>query len=145
MALTADEWRSLVLRAVDDDGTVNAVWNALWERRAGLDTADPTGELRYLAVVRDALDLMLANAAKVVRTSEGGQSGDWGDYFEHLGKLREQYEKEFQALATSVTTTTGIVIDTMTTYSLTPVADGFQPDPAHPGYMGDPRYRRTVR
>lgn len=145
-ALTEDQWRGLILRACQDDGTVAAVWRDLWARRADLDIGDPTGDLRYYAVLRDALDLLLIKAAENVATTDGGgQGGQWQQYFEHLNTLRLQADTDFKAAAEAVLSSGVLQVDVMTAYSLTPVAPGYVPDPAHPGYMGDPRYRRTWR
>lgn len=144
MAMTPDDWKSIILREADDDGVVLEIWDSIWERRASYDEADPSGELRHFAVLRDALDLRLATEARRVTTSDGGgKSGQWDQYWDHISKLREQAQADFKAQQKAVISvaTMDVSQGVMTNYSLTPTPTGYY-DPSSPGYAGDPRYRR---
>lgn len=139
--LTEDAWRSLVMRACDDDGTVATEWKSLWARTAPLDDADPSGELRFKTLVIAGLELRLVKEAKNVATSEGGQSIQAQQYYDHLLALWQQYKTELATYAKTLGAW-GLVVGVMETTTLTPVPPGYLPDPASPGYLGDPRYRR---
>lgn len=134
------EWRSLVLRACEDNELVDQDWDNLWARTASLDTADPTGELRYRATVVLALEgIVLPDAAKDVGTSEGGgQSGQWQQHYDHIADLTDRAKAAYQAQLKTLMAV-GAVIAPILTVSLTPVSPGYL-DPASPAYMGDPRY-----
>ena len=143
--LSEDQYKALILTAVGDaDQNViddDILWPAIWDMRANLDDADPSGNLRYLAVLRDALDLVLGPATTDVDTSDGGgQSGSWAQHFDHLHTLRQETDTKFEALLKQTATAGGVAIDVMSNYTLTPVLPGFV-DPASPAFIGDPRYR----
>lgn len=144
MALLLDEdaWQTLILKACKNDPAVVSSIDELWQRRAVMDQADPSGELRYYRVVLDGLELILGPATEDVSTSDGGgQSGQWGQHFEHLIALHKLYEDKYTAVLKAVQANVGVSILPMSVYSLTPVLPGYI-DPASPGYAGDVRYHR---
>lgn len=143
---TDDQWQELIYATCgDDQGLVAAQMDALWVRFDFLNTADPSGELKYLAVLMAGLDILLADAARDVQTQEGGgQSASWNQYFDHLKDIKDRTKQEFQAKATALTKLAGVSIEAMTNGSLTPVLPGYM-DPGSPAYSGDPRYRYGAR
>lgn len=140
--LTDDQWHDLVIKAAGDDGTIDAFWDTIWPARVGLDDIDPSGFLRYYAVLRDGIDLLLGPASQQVSGSDGGgMSGSWGDYFTHLQLLRKQVDDDYLRQLRALAADAGVQVAAMNAYTLTPTLPGLPyPDPSNPYYQGDPRY-----
>ena len=143
--LTDDQWTTLIMAACDQSEVVSANMDDLFARYAYLLTADPAGDLRYHAILRDSLDLMLAQAAKDVQASEGGgQSAEYNQYFDHLMLLRKQAQDALDARLKILMAQVGVALTPMLVTSLTPMPAPYL-DPGHPSYLGDPRYRSRTR
>lgn len=139
--LDEDTWLELIAKACDNNPVAVGSIDDLWLRRASLDTADPSGDLRYYTVVVDCLELALADASKNVQASEGGGiSGSYNQYYDHLKGIYDLYVKNRDKQVKQVIGQLGPQIAAIATASLTPVSPGYL-DPGHPGFTGDPRYR----
>lgn len=143
--LTEEERKDLATVVLDSDTTVMPLWGIVWKWREPLDTADPSGDLRYYRAVQDLLELALGPASKEVSGSDGGgQNGQWAQHFDHL---KTQYDLNLANLATATKALASQVVPSIApllAYSLTPTLPGFV-DPASPGFMGDPRYPPGAR
>jgi hypothetical protein len=102
MALSAAEYKTLIVLAVGDDtaGTLAANIDLLWESH------DTVASIPLVASLtkRDAIDLMLGRARTQVsfRTSSGS-SVSLSDLFDHLLKLRAAVEAEIAQAQASAT------------------------------------------
>src|SRR5438093_5987664 len=138
--LSEGQWQMLVLAACDDDGTVLSAWDENWARTESLDTADPSGELRYRRLVVLGLELMVARSVTNVQTTDGGgQSGQWNQYHDHLVAMLAKATEEYNKYVKSALFTAKGNVGEMVNHTLTPPAPGHI-DLGDPRFLGDLRY-----
>jgi hypothetical protein len=144
--LPEEDWKTLITTAIGLPDLVAAHWDEVWKLSAGMDTMDPSGELRRLDVTERFLELALGPTSLLVAGSDGGgQSGNWDQHFEHLTKMREVNKAAITAKMTALMVNASMDggNTVMEVTSLTPVYPGYV-NPGHPALSGDPRWKSTT-